>query len=329
MRRVPGVVLVVSVLAGRAYAQFSSSDTLAEQLFKQARELAKANRWAEACPKFEASLRYDAALGTVLNLAACYEHIGKLASAWGLYRETIDLAKRVGDVKKRDYAQKQVVALEPQLARLTIAVPIRPPAGFAVTRDGIQIDAGALGVALYVDAGRHEIKASAPGFGPFVQTVMLVDGKSETLAIPDLAPVPRGAGSDTEGPHVRQRDSRGDPGMATGRKLALASGALAVVGTINGGLFALRSRSKTSAAEPLCTADFHCTADGVELVGEARTAATVAYVSYGVSLAAAAAGVVLWFTSSQHAGRADHEGSTRVAPLLHPGLVGLDLEVRF
>src|SRR3954469_777029 len=109
-------VLVMTLATGNALAQPASggnagnSSALAEQLFNQGRDLAKANQWADACPKFEASLHYDPVLGTKLNLATCYEHIGKLASAWGLYRESIELAKKSGDVKRRDYAQKQAAA---------------------------------------------------------------------------------------------------------------------------------------------------------------------------------------------------------------------------
>src|SRR5262249_11345883 len=157
-------VLLLSFAAGRAQAQPADASTLAEQLFKQGRDLAAANQWPAACAKFEASLRYDPALGTRLNLATCYEHIGKLARAWGLYRDAREPGSQAGDVKRRDYARKQAAALEPRLPRLTIAPPARPPTGFVVKRDGMAIDVGALGAALYVDAGLHEITASAPGF---------------------------------------------------------------------------------------------------------------------------------------------------------------------
>lgn len=190
MRRVLGAAMVVWVIAGRADAQSGDSSAIAEQLFNEARELAKANQWAEACPKFEASLRYDPVLGTRLNLATCYEHIGKLASAWSLYRESVELAKKAGDIKRRDYAQKQAAALESRLPKLAISAPVKPPSGFVVTRDGTRIDAGVLGVALYVDPGAHEITATAPGFEAFTQTVSLAEGKVETLAIPNLKAVP-------------------------------------------------------------------------------------------------------------------------------------------
>src|SRR4051795_1100570 len=117
MKYAVGALLVLALGVGRAHAQPSpegSSSALAEQLFNQGRDLIKANNWADACPKFEASLRYDPVLGTRLNLASCYEHIGKLASAWGLYRESIELAKKAGDNKRAEYAQKQAGALEPR-----------------------------------------------------------------------------------------------------------------------------------------------------------------------------------------------------------------------
>src|SRR6185312_7749645 len=73
-------------------AQTPTQDqVIAEQLFEQGRTLVTANNWPAACPKFEESLKLDPTLGTKLNLATCYEHIGKIASAWSLYREAAEL----------------------------------------------------------------------------------------------------------------------------------------------------------------------------------------------------------------------------------------------
>lgn len=195
---------------GGAYAQSRDSSVIAEQLFTQALELAKANQWAEACPKFEASLKYEPVLGTRLNLAACYVHIGKLASAWGLYHESIDLARKADDARRRDQAQKQATALEARLPRLVITPPARSPAGLVVKRDGIAIEDGAFGVALYVDPGAHEITASAPGFETFTQAVTLAEGKTETIALPDLTerPMPAAAPSSATPPAVADLQPR-------------------------------------------------------------------------------------------------------------------------
>src|SRR4051812_17855482 len=158
-------ILIATTVSTAVWAQPSDTTSLAQQLFNQGRELAKNNDWAAACPKFEASLRYDPALGTRLNLATCYEKVGKIASAWGIYRDAAELAGKAGDPKRRDYALKQAVALEKRLPRLTITASAQT-AGLAVTRDGVPIDPSAFGTPLYVDPGSHEIKASAPGFVP-------------------------------------------------------------------------------------------------------------------------------------------------------------------
>src|SRR5262249_40818474 len=142
---------------------------------------------------------------------------GQLARAWGLYHESIELANKAGDVERRDFAQAQADALEPRLARLAISVPAALPAGFVVKRDGTALDAAALGVAVYVDAGQHEIVASARGFASFTKVVTLLAGKTETLALPSLttaavssggAKLPVGAGGASTGEVAAMPSSR-------------------------------------------------------------------------------------------------------------------------
>jgi hypothetical protein len=310
--------MVVYIITGRAHAQSSGSSATAEQLFNEARELAKADKWAEACLKFEASLRYDPVLGTRLNLAACYEHIGKLASAWGLYRESMDLAKRLGDVKRHDFAQKQASALEPRLAKLTITAPAKPPAGFVVTRDGAMIDAGALGSALYVDAGMHEITASAPGFEAFTQNITLVESKTETLAIPGLkaAPVQRpDLSKPLTGKHVATTEpvvvpppndghtATNDPAVArssTRKYIAIGTGAVGAVTISIGFLFGVKANSTFGAAKELC-ANLVCAPldynKGKQLINDTRSNATISTLSVAAGSAAIVASIVMILTT--------------------------------
>ena len=162
-----------------AHAQGGDASAIAEQLFSRGRELAKANQWTDACPKFEASLHYDPLLGTRLNLAACYEHIGRLASAWGLYREAIDLAREAGDTKRRDYAQQQAALLEPRLAKLAISAPARPPAGFVVSRDNLQIEPGAFRCTPCRPGSTQDQRNGTPASNLSEQTVTSVEGKTD------------------------------------------------------------------------------------------------------------------------------------------------------
>lgn len=327
MRRALGMIVVVSVVAGRAHAQSNDTGSLAEQLFNQARDLTKAGKWEEACPKFEASLRYDPALGTRLNLATCYEHVDKLTSAWGLYRESIDLAKKAGDTKRRDYAQAQAAALEPRLAKLTISAPAKPPAGLIVTRDGTQIEPGALGIALYVDAGKHEITASAPGFEAFTQSVTTLDGKSETLVIPALTPKPVSPGvTDRPTSIVEHQVEPAEPAAArspTRKYVALGLGAAGVAAVGVGLVFGAKANSTYKDAEALCGPDLACNstnyATASQLVHDARSQATTSTVLVIAGGAAIVAGAVVYLTAP----RAPERATARIVPVVHDRGAGL------
>jgi tetratricopeptide (TPR) repeat protein len=333
MRRILGLAIVVSVMAGRAHAQSSDASALAEQLFNQARELAKDNRWAEACPKFEASLRVDPVLGTRLNLATCYERIGKTASAWGLYRESIELARKAGDIKRRDYAQQQADALEPRLPKLALSAPAHRPAGFVVTRDGTPIAAGALGVALYVDPGEHEVIASAPGFEAFTRTVTLVPGKAETLVIPSLKPVPGAelsrspAKSAIDGRVATTERAAPMSPMRKYTAIGLGGAGVAAIGV--GLLFGAKASSSFKEAKALCSETLVCAPEsydqGKQLTRDARASATASTVLVAAGGAAIVAGAVVVLTRPRTRERA----MARIVPVAHDRGAGLAITGRF
>jgi len=335
MRHAVGVFLVLALVAGHAHAQAQegSSSALAEQLFNQARDLVKANQWAEACPKFEASLRYDPVLGTRLNLATCYEHIGKLASAWGLYRESIELARKAGDTKRAEYAQKQAAALEPRLPKLAISAPASPPVGFAVKRDQTTVDAGALGVALYVDPGTHSVTASAPGFESFTVTVTLTEGRTETLAIPNLVARPVAPDKEASKSVAETEVETVAVPMSKNRKyLALGLGAAGVVAVGVSMVFGARASSKYSDAKKVCGEDQVCPtpmalAQDKKLVSDARSAGNVATGLFIGGIAAGGAAVVVWLTAPRTAERA--AATARIVPVPHEGGAGLALTGTF
>src|SRR5579871_2746595 len=56
--------------------------TAAESLFRSARAAVDRGDYATACPQFAESQRLDPAPGTLMNLADCEEHLGRVASAW-------------------------------------------------------------------------------------------------------------------------------------------------------------------------------------------------------------------------------------------------------
>src|SRR5262245_14840909 len=99
-------------------AQSTDDRVAAESLFSSGRELMQAGKYQEACEKFESSRRLEPALGTTLNLANCYEKLGRTASAWAEFKSAAAEAQRLGDPTRKATALERAAALEPKLSRL-------------------------------------------------------------------------------------------------------------------------------------------------------------------------------------------------------------------
>src|SRR3974390_2743685 len=182
------VSLAVSALALPARAQDNSAAVQA--LFDEGKKLAAAGDYAHACPKFLSSYNLEHRVGTLLNLADCYEKTGRIASAGARFVEARTLAQRNNQPERADYAKQHADALEPKLSRLTISVA-QPAAGQQVMRDGTPVDAGVFGVAVPVDPGDHVVEASAPGKVAWKGTAH-VEGSATAakLEVPALADAP-------------------------------------------------------------------------------------------------------------------------------------------
>src|SRR5687768_4773890 len=143
--------LVLSIgLAGLARLPVAHADSAAAvSLFDEGNRLYEAGNFAEACPKYEASLRLDAtSIDTRGRLALCYEKVGRLASAWSAWREVRSRASRVaGRERAADIAAAHIAELEPRLARLTLKPAKGAPAGLTVSVDGGSFPVESFGVA--------------------------------------------------------------------------------------------------------------------------------------------------------------------------------------
>src|ERR1700730_16982019 len=146
-------VVFVSLLAacasvtGVAAAQPKEDLARADALFNAGKALTDSGQFGDACAKFAESKRLAPGLGVTLYLADCYEHIGRIASAWTEFRSAEGLARERND-KRADVARGRAQALEPKLNRLTIAVaPSIPRSGLQVLRDGIPVAEEELGLA--------------------------------------------------------------------------------------------------------------------------------------------------------------------------------------
>ena len=171
MRR---AALAVLLIASRAHAD----EATATAAYKQAEELAKQGKWADACPLYEASYHADPKLGALLHAADCEEKIGHTATAWAEFNDAVELAHKVAD-NREDLARRRAATLEPKLAKLHLAPPKQLIPGLVVKRDGADITV-LVGTDIPLDPGDHQIVASAPGYQDFTKTVTVATG---TVAI--------------------------------------------------------------------------------------------------------------------------------------------------
>jgi hypothetical protein len=183
------------VTSGEAGAQAATEVAIAESLYRQARELAAAGKFAEACPKFAESYRLDPGTGTLLNLASCHESLGKIATAWLEYNEALVQSRRDRMQRRIDYAEEHIAALAPKLSHLTVTLALDADRqGLELRIDGVLVSVAALGTPTPVDPGTHTIEVKAQGRKPWSTSVEIgALADQQTLVIPALEAAPAAA----------------------------------------------------------------------------------------------------------------------------------------
>jgi hypothetical protein len=300
--------LVFSVaLQGSAQTKSGSNRAAAEALFNQGRDLMTAGKFVEACPKFEASQQLDPGLGTMLNLAECYEKTGRTASAWAEYREAIPLARAAGSKARQDLATERAKALEERLSTLTIRAMSGDDdsAHLEIRRDGVPVQVAELGSPIPVDPGEHVIEAVAPGKQPWSSKVQVgADAAKVSVDIPKLEP---GDGSSAPPPvaapvttttSVSAPPSDKPSTWSGQRTAAVITAGAGVVGIGIGTFFGLQASSKWSDAKEACSSyPKGCDTHATDLGKTAKENATISNIGFIAGGALLATGAVLFFTA--------------------------------
>jgi hypothetical protein len=261
---------------------------LAETLFFTARGLMEAGRYPEACAKLSESYRLDPAAGTLLNLAVCNQKIGKIASAWGEFRDAQADARRMNRPDRETLAGDAIKLLEPELPFLEIKVPplVRAIRGLEIMRNGIPIQGAAWDTELPVDPGDVEVVEKAPGYKPKTLHVTVANKEHASLeAVPlELAPIER--------PPVAFWTGRRAAGL-----LVFVAGAGAAVGGSLFGLAAENDKKNSDASCPIYYGTMRCNQTGLDAMSSARTAAWISDVGFGLAAVGVGLGTYLFFTA--------------------------------
>lgn len=252
----------------------------------------------------------------VVDWARALQGLGRFVEAHEKYelvlREGVDSSSPKSWIRALEDAKKELDALKPRLGWVTVI--LKEPVEATVTIDDIVVPAAALGVKRAADPGFPEVKATAPGYEPFTQTVTVGPGEEKTVEVtmvkrPEVAPEPASPSKDAY---------RGRPGK--GRRIASyvvlgVGGASLLAGGITGAM-ALKKRADLRSE---CV-DGVCRSTSSKKIGTYHTYGTVSAVTLGVGVVGIGAGVVLLLTEPKPDPAADT--ALRVRPLLGWGVVG-------
>ena len=161
----------------------ASADPLAEKWFRDGRKALKDGHRDEACELFQRSEDREKKVGTLLNLADCREHQGRIASAWDDFLQAKSLAIRENDNRASE-AARRAATLEPRLSYVTIEVPEKfRTASLAVSRNGVAVATSELNAIVPLDPGTYTIEARATGFVAWSRRIELAEAQRAVAAV--------------------------------------------------------------------------------------------------------------------------------------------------
>lgn len=266
-----------------AEGKSSAVTAMAEALFKEGKKLLAERQIQAACLKFESSYRIDPAPGTLLNLAMCHEQDGKLATAWGEFNESLQIAKKTNRADRAKIAREHISAIEPLLSRFVVIVPEgATKIGMVVEMDGVPLEEGAWGTAMPIDAGDHKAIVKAPKHKSWEKLVAVEHGKVATVVIPKLERVADPAPPDAGGRWKKP------VGFST---LGLSAVLLGI-----GGYFGARALSIGGDVNASCK-QLVCDAATWEKIEEGRNAALASNLLIGFGIATAGVGTFFLVTA--------------------------------
>ncbi len=332
--RFTGACLVAAALLCNEPAMSAPSGadrSAAEALYKQAKELFDKADYEQACKKFDASQKLDAAVGTLLFLGDCYEKRAMSASAKAAFDRAVELAVKAKD-KREKIAAVRAAALKPQVSSLEVRLPeaLQTLPGLVITRGGVEIPKSNYGVALPLDAGVYTIAASAPGRTSWSAQVTVKDG-GETMVVdvqlaepPVVKPVIVAPPPPPAPPP--EKPSNPGPALRIGGLITLGVG---IAGGVIGGIFGAQAKAKYNQSLAHCRTDQFCNDEGVSLRDAAKMRAGVATGAFIAGGVLAAGGIIMLVLAPRLTPKRAGEGAglarLEIAPSAAPGFAGVSL----
>jgi hypothetical protein len=322
--RLGAYAVAISVWLGCGIAYGQQSTPQARELFKQARALAADGNYSEACPIFEKSQALESGIGTQFNLADCWEHLGRTASAYRLFLSVAESASANGETERAKVATERAVALASKLSRLQIrqehihdevrVLHHDEPLEQTNWSQPTAVDPGTYRVELASNGKvKWQTEVNVPARSLTVLVTAPEQAGSSTKALPAGAPdrnpestddegqsAPVGAPSRVRPKHLPQRPAPVPPPEKRSSIWAPIAMVAGIGGIGAGTLFGLTYLSKNNQAKDICPNNVGCSDSDVarhaSLVESAKTARLGAYLGFGLGTASIAAATIYYAT---------------------------------
>lgn len=335
---------LVAALPVRAQEQPPSeskvADQAADQLFREGQTLLQAGKFSEACLRFERSLRIEQALGTLLNLAYCHEHEGRLGAAWDEYRQAAELARGRNEARY-DFAVRRRQEVEKRLAHVVFAVPTgQRMSDVRLDDQPVKLEADG---SFFAEPGPHVVSVGLRDGERLERMVTFAAGterielpaarenRSGAAAPPPPASSPPGEATASPSPKAppdaSSSASASSSSATTRRTLGWVAAGVGVVGLGLGTYFGIETFAiRNSAADNGGCNGNQCTPQALDRIqGPATTTALLSTIGIGVGIVGAGVGTWLLLTSGPGAPQA----AARIVPAVGPGSGGLRVEGLF
>ena len=172
----------VVLVAGSAAAADGLPESEAERLTKEGQELLERGQFAEACDKFDLSLKREDSVNTLALLAFCHERAGKPGKAWNEFRR---VEPRVPPGDKAVFVAQHLRALESKVARARLDVGNRTITEVRVDNDVVALEEGRI----VADPGAHTVRVVADG-KTMSRNARLVLGDNADIVMVEAPPPP-------------------------------------------------------------------------------------------------------------------------------------------
>lgn len=320
---------LVAIAAPNASAEQARDPAAADALFRAGKEAMGKGDLATACARFEESQRLDPATGTLLNLADCEMKRGNVATA---RQHFIDASESLPPEDRRvTYAKEQIASLSPRVptVRIVVNAPKDGRASVRVLRDGVELGAASLGVALPLDPGEHRVVVKAEGRKDSTYLFRVAEAETKLL---EVAPGERAVGGDVAGAGAaREGWPREDEATGRGsgkRTLGYASLGLGGVGIVVGAISGVLAMQAASTVRERCDAQNLCDAEGIDAANRGKTMAVLSPVGFAAGAVFGGLGAWLVLSSNRPPAGAQGARETRVGVVrVGPSRAGAGLEL--